>query len=363
MKVLIVNTVPTGRNGITNVIFNYLRAADRTALQMDLVSMNKPDDIYVNKIEAQGGHVYVIARNGGNMFSYWRRLENLIKNNGYDAVHIHGNSHTTVLELTAARAAGCVVGVVHAHNTTCKHVVVHKVLTPVFNALCTHRLACGEAAGHFMFGRKSFTVMNNGVDTHRFAFDAAAREKMRKKLGWEYSKVIGHVGYFSEVKNHKFIVDVFEHAYRKDKGYRLLLIGDGRLREDIEAQIAEKGLTNVVHLTGNIDNVEEYLNAMDVILMPSLFEGLPLTLIEQQANGLRCVVSDAITKEVDKTGNVVFLPLSESPESWAGKLDAVVDSCDRKDRSEKSIARISDAGYSIQKEALKLKEFYQNINK
>lgn len=361
MKVLIVNTVPTGKNGITNVIFNYLRVADGCELTMDMVSMNEPEDIYTNRIEAQGGHIYVIPRNNRNVFSYWKGLKSLVKNNSYDVVHIHGNSHSVLLELSATRAAGCVVGVVHAHNTTCSHVVVHKFLTPLFNALCKYRLACGEAAGHFMFGNKPFKVMNNGVDTQRFTFDSDKRDRIRRDLCWDGCKVIGHVGYFSEVKNHKFVVDVFEKAYRKDNSFRLLLIGDGRLRNEIEGRISDKGLRNVVRLTGNVNNVEDYLNAMDVILMPSLFEGLPLTLIEQQVNGLKCIVADTITKEVDKTGNVRFLPLTETTEHWADEIEKSIDIDKRQQLSHNAIASITAAGYNIQEEAMKLKQFYLDI--
>lgn len=357
MKILIINTVPTDKNGITNVIFNYLNAIDKEGLYFDYVSLNNPAESYLCAIRKKGGKVYVLPRSKFKLLSYWNRLRRLVKHNVYDLVHIHGNSHTLTLELSAVRMARCVVGVAHAHTTTCKHVVVHKILTPLFNALCTHGLACGEAAGRFMFGKKPFKVMNNGVDTNRFTFDYDKREKVRVELGWINNPIIGHVGYFTEVKNQSFIVDVFELLHKQYPKYRLVLIGDGPLKNEVKKKLALKGLLDDSCLTGNIDNVDEYLNAIDTIVMPSLFEGLPLTLIEQQANGLPCVVADTITKEADKTGNLKFLSLNAPVEEW---VDAILkdDGITRAERSKKAITDITTAGYNIKEQARKLTDFY-----
>lgn len=360
MRILLINTVPIGKNGITNVIFNYLRAMNTNEITFDFVSLNQPDDFYVHEVEKKGGRLFVIPRLEG-VFKYWTSLRNLIRNNRYDAVHIHGNSHTTVLELTAAKAAGCVVRMVHAHNTTCAHVVVHKLLTPLFKPLCSHGLACGEAAGRFMFGNKPFTVVNNGVDTEKFAFCAKKRNAIRKQYGFEGRKVIGHVGYFSEVKNHRWIIEVFRSLLEKDKDYRLLLIGDGELRGEIEEKAKDYGILGNITFTGNINNVDELLNAMDLVLMPSLFEGLPLTLIEQQANGLQCVCSDAITTEADKTGNLRFVSLDKTAKEWASEVESFLKTDDRELRSRIAIERIREAGYSIQEEAEKLRSLYERI--
>ena len=362
MKILEINTVRTGKNGITNVIFNYLRAMDTEGIQMDLVSINQPDEYYIKEIERRGGQLFVLPRLNGTV-SYWKSLRKLICENRYDAVHIHGNSHTTVLELTAARAAGCVVCMVHAHNTTCKHVVVHKLLTPVFHSLCTHGLACGEDAGKFMFGKHPFIVVNNGVDTEKFAFHQEHRDAIRKKHNWYGCKVIGHVGSFYEVKNHQQIIEIFRELVNRDDSYRLLLIGDGILRTFIAEKAKRYGIADNITFTGNINNVNEYLSAVDLILMPSLFEGLPLSLIEQQTNGLRCVVSDAITTETNKTGNLTFLSLSASAKEWAEKVSAIkmISDSERKRMSDRAVQAIKRSGYSIQEEALKLRNLYLNF--
>ena len=359
MKILLINTVPTEQNGITGVIFNYLKAIDVKNITFDLLSLNTPSSMYSNIVESKGGRVFVLSRLEGTL-KYWNGLRQLIKENRYDAVHIHGNSHTVVLELSAAWAAGCVVRMVHSHATTCKHVVASRLLTQPFNMLYTHGLACGDAAGRWMFGKRKFTIINNGVDTELYAFDEAKRNAIRIDKGWTDCKVIGHVGGFVETKNQRLIVEVFRELHKRDNTYRLLLIGDGHMRQEVEDKVKECGLQDVVCMTGNINNVCDYLNGMDLVLMPSLFEGLPLTLIEQQANGLRCVVSDAITTEADKTGNMTFLPLKMEAAGWAESIKSIdVDNTEqRKARSHEAIERIRECGYSIQEEARKLKEYY-----
>ena len=359
MKILLINTVPTEKNGITNVILNYLQGMNTDDIILDYLSLNIPDEMYVRVVESKGGKLYVLPRLKGTLF-YWNELRKLIKNNRYDAVHIHGNSHTLVLELSASWAAGCKVRIVHSHNTTCKHIMIHKLMTIPFNMLYTHGLACGEDAGKWMFGNNPFSVVNNGVDTKKYVFNLDVRDSIRSTNGWKECNVIGHVGSMIEAKNHSFILDIFRDLYNHNHSYRLLLIGDGNLRSTLEKKVSEYGLNDVVTMTGNIDNVSDYLNAMDLVLMPSLFEGLPLTLIEQQANGLRCVVADTITKEADKTGNLSFISLNKPSSSWVDCILATQKDSDgeRQCRSSKSVSQIIDCGYSIVGETQKLKDYY-----
>lgn len=173
--------------------------------------------------------------------------------------------------------------------------------------------------------------------------------------------LIGHVGYFMPVKNQSFLVDVFAELARNDSRYHLVLIGDGAMRTEIEQKVASLGLTNKVTFTGNIDNVSEFLNAIDIIIMPSLYEGLPLTLVEQQANGLQCVVSDTITAYADKTGNLRFLSLQAPILDWVHTVENSHCMQNRELRSKDAIVAIEKAGYSIQREAKKLVEYYKKI--
>lgn len=364
MKILLINTVPTEKNGITNVIFNYLHNIEKKEMTFDYLSINEPETSYRDEVETLGGKMFVLPRLNMSVLSYWNALRKLIKLNCYDAVHVHGNSHTLILELSAARFAGCGVRIVHSHNTTCLNPLLHKILCPLFNLLYTHALACGEGAGNWMFGSRNYTVINNGVDTRKFSFNIEKRKSIRQQLRISDEEIlIGNVGHFyGKVKNQSFVVNVFNELVKKSKRYKLCLIGDGPQRKDVEQQVGEYGLLNRVIFTGNINNVDEYLSALDLIVMPSLYEGLPLTLIEQQACGLHCVVADTITKEADKTGNLKFLSLESPVEEWANCIEKSEWGIDREKISKEAIEKISEAGYNIAVEANKLRKVYESIN-
>lgn len=359
MKILVINTVPTDKNGITNVIINYLNAMGNDVV-FDYVAINNPNVFYIKFLKEKGAALYTLKRR--NVLGYIGALSKIIKKNKYDAIHVHGNSHTVVLELLAAKLAGCKVRIIHAHSTGCNSVVLHKLLAGLFDSLCTDRLACGEEAGKFMFGNKPFKIINNGVDVEKFSFDNKAREAFRVKLALaENDILVGHVGYFMPVKNQSFLIDVFAELAKNDSRYHLVLIGEGTMRTEIEQKVASLKLTNKVTFTGNIDNVSEYLNAIDIIIMPSLYEGLPLTLVEQQANGLQCVVSDTITAEADKTGNLCFLSLQAPISDWVHAIANSLCMQDRELRSKDAVIAIESAGYSIRKEAKKLVEYYKRM--
>ncbi len=360
MKILLINTVPTEKNGITNVILNYLRNIDRKEMTFDYLSINEPETSYREGVEKFGGRMFVLPRLEMGVLAYWNALRKLIKQNCYDAVHVHGNSHTLILELSAARAAGCKVRIVHSHNTTCLNPLLHKILFPVFNLLYTHALACGEEAGSWMFGSRSYTVIHNGVDTRKFSFDKEKRKSIRQQLCIPDEEIlIGNVGHFyGKVKNQSFVVSVFNELLKKSNRYKLCLIGDGPQRKNVEQQVGDYEISDRVIFTGNINNVDEYISAIDLIVMPSLFEGLPLTLIEQQACGLHCVVADTITREADKTGNVKYLSLNDGVEVWAEEISHIDCLSGRKLRSEKACEDIAKARYNIVEEAKSLRKYY-----
>ena len=280
--------------------------------------------------------------------------------NHYDAVHIHGNSHTVVIELLAAYSAKCKVRIVHAHATSSNFPLLHRILSPLFNSLCNHRLACSEKAGNWMFGSREFVVIRNGVDTERYAFNEDNRLTVRNKLGWQDKVILAHIGDFSANKNQTFLVDVLNRLRKTNKDICLLLIGEGELRQTVSQKVQQEGLQEFVYFTGKIPDVEKYLSAIDCILMPSFHEGLPLTLVEQQANGLMCLVSDSVSKEANITGNITYLPLEI--DNWEEIIKAlnIESSQIRKQRSETSIRMLKEAGYDVSGSALSLKQYYSN---
>lgn len=357
MRLLIVNTNVMVADGITNVIRNLFCAMDRADIYVDLVAINEPPESIRALFEAEGGCVHVLPRSMRHPLRYLNALRRVIKKGHYDAVHVHGNSATLVLEMVAAWLAGCKVRIAHSHNTTCKSMTVHRLMTPVFRALCTHRLACGDAAGKWLYENRDFTVVNNGIDTDRFAFSQEARQQIRKQYAFADDQVvIGHVGIFNEAKNQSFLIDILSCL---DEKYRFLLIGDGHLRKTVEEKAAVMGLADRVVFAGVTDRVPDYLSACDLIVMPSLYEGLPLALVEQQTNGLQCIVSDNITREADKTGNLTFLPLSAGAQHWADVVQALQLPERREEASCSATEKIKDCCYDIHTEAAKMLAYYK----
>lgn len=359
MKILIVNTVPTGFNGITNAIFNLLEALNGKDLIIDFVAIQEPEKKYRDIIEKKWGSFYVFPRNN-RPFEYYRKLKKLISSKKYDLVHVHGNSHTMALEMLAAKKAGCHVRIAHGQNSTCYHLTMHKFLTPLFKITCNYGFVVSKGGGDFLFGNMPHIVLYNGIDMGKFAYNEEKRKIIRESLGYDDGCiVIGNVAGMKKEKNQLFLIDVFSKLYEKNRNYRLLLIGDGEDREKIEERIQLLNLVDVIHLTGFADD-SIYLSAMDLVIMPSLFEGIPISLIEEQTNGLVCFVSENITKEIDITGKNVFISLDYKPQVWAeiirsAKIErtkAFADYCYKK---------IKEAGFDIKDEAEWIMSYYKKI--
>lgn len=361
MKVLMINTVATERNGVTNVICNLHAAMDKSDMTVDLLAINTPDEIYNAQFAAAGGKVTVLARSIAHPLRYVNALKKHIRENGYDIVHAHGNSATLALEMLAAKLGGCKVRIAHSHNTTCTFMAVHKLLQPLFLSLSTHCLACSEAAGKWLFGKRSFTVVNNGIQTARFTYDRDARQQLRQQLGVaDGCKLIGHVGLFNEAKNQGFLIELMHRLAAAGEDYKLVLVGQGQLREAARQQVQAMGLEDRVIFVGITDQVRSYLSAFDVFCMPSLYEGLPVALIEAQTAGLPCVVADTITREADKTGNMTFLPIDRGTAVWEETLKTFSWPEDRQSYANAAVESICRCGYDISYEAGKMKDYYRN---
>lgn len=351
-----INTVNQGNNGISKVILNLSDAMDTNDLLIDLVCGNEPDSISTNVFKNIGGNIFVISNRLNRPFSYINKLIKIIKENKYDCVHAHGNSNTLAFELLAAKLAGCKCRIAHSHNTTCKHKMIHKILSPLFLFTCNARLACGEEAGKWLFKNLPFTIINNGIDTKVFSYRQEKRNEIRKKLELDDKRIlIGHVGSFNDFKNQDFLIDILANM----PNVSLIMIGDGPRRKIVEQKVKDKRLEENVIFTGGVDNVNDYLSAIDIIVMPSFYEGLPLTLVEEQVAGLRCIVSDNITKEVNLTGNVMFLSLNDSVSQWVREIEKCLEcKADRYCLSQKAIQQIINKGYDITHESIKLREYY-----
>lgn len=353
-----VNTVPTERNGITGVVFNFIGAFPKGAVELGYVTINEPDESFRIKLGIVGARLYVVPREIRHPLRYVRNLANAAR--GYDAIHAHGNSATLFLEMLAAKMAGVPLRIAHSHNSNCSMHLIHRIMWPLFQTLCNSRLSCSDKAGIWLFGKRDFTVINNGIDTARFSFNAENRKDIREMIEVT-GPIVGHVGNFDYAKNHTFILQVFAEVKKTIPDAKLMLVGGGENMPKFQTMACGLGIQDSVIFTGPVSDTAPYMSAMDMVLMPSHYEGMPLTLVEEQANGLRCVVSDTITRNADLTGNLTYLSLDDPMEKWVETIAATLNNPqDRVKTSQAAITKIKDYGYDIHQEAKKLLGCYRN---
>lgn len=361
IKLLIINTVHFGLNGVTSVIMNYYRNMDKSNMKIDFIVINKISDEYRIELESNGSKIYQLPRKR-NILKYQLELYKIIKKNQYGIIHVHGNSSTMLVDILPAKWAKVPVRIVHSHNTTCTHLKSHKILYPIFKKTYTHGFACGQEAGKWLFHNKPFIEIKNGIDLKKYSYNEQTRNIYRKKINAKDNIVIGHIGNFVEQKNHSFLIDIFAELISKNSNYQLLLISDGYLMQQIKEKVHNLGLDNNVIFLGKITDVQNYMQAIDIFVLPSLYEGLPVALVEAQATGLPCLVSNTVAKESNLTDSLKFLSI-DNTSIWVENLiklsnENELDTYNRIEKSKEYQLKISNAGYDINNNANIMKEKY-----
>lgn len=348
--------VPYG--GLTSVMMNYWRAMDKSDIHFDFASTNEPPQQLIEEIEMEGCRYFKLPPRK-NILSYLISLKKLSK--GYDVVHVHGNSSTSILELAPCQAAGVPVRIVHNHNSVSNYPLLNKILHPFFTRLYTHAIACSQLAGDWLFGKGNFKVLRNAIDVDKFANAYADREKCRKELNVQGDDfVIGHVGKFNEQKNYPKIISVFSEVCKLRPNSKLLLIGEGGLFKWTKEEVVRLGIEDRVLFVGRRTDIPFLMSGMDAFLFPSLWEGLPLSALEAQASGLPVYLSDAISEEVVISDNVTVCKLSDESSVWA---NTIINSNNtvRNKQIESNRSALTQAGYNIRTEASNLQEMYFNL--
>ncbi|MDT8390387.1 MAG: glycosyltransferase family 1 protein [Lentisphaeria bacterium] len=344
------------------MIINILRHLDRRKIQFDFVAHTDDRCDLFDDIESLGGRIHVMPRfNLFNIFSYTNAWKSFLKANsgGHDILHSHIRS-TACLYLPIARKFGYTT-IAHSHNTAVdrgiRGTLKYLLQWGLRRQNIDYYFACSKKAGTWLFGKKiaenRLILLKNAIDCKSFTFNQPTRAFKRQQLNLDGKFVIGHVGRFFPQKNHSFLIDVFAEVAARDTHATLLLVGDGDLRPIIEEKVNALGLAERVMFTGVRTDVAEMMQAMDVFLFPSLYEGLPVTLIEAQAAGLPCVTSDTITDEVAITDLVDPLSLHSPVGLWAEKVLSKRYN-QRRDMSE----AINQAGYDVDQTAAWLENFY-----
>lgn len=316
------------RGGAETMIMNLYRNIDRTKVQFDFIEHTSEPCDYDDEVKELGGKIYRFPRyTGKNHFKYKNAWNEFFQEHSeYKIIHGHIRS-TAAIYLKIAKKYGLIT-IAHSHNTssgTGFQAIVKNILQYPIRYIADYFFACSKSAGEWLFGEKicnsdNFFILKNAIDTKKFIFNEDIRAKKRRELQIEDKLVVGHVGRFHTPKNHNFIIKIFYEIQKQVPNAVLLLIGDGELRPKVEKQIEVLGIKDKVILTGVVPNVNDYMQAMDVFVFPSLFEGLPVALVEAQASGLPCVVSDVITREVAITPYIKYVSLNLSPEEWAKEV-------------------------------------------
>lgn len=359
-------TIANDKGGLTGYIVNNYRRINRDEFQFDFLTYDEHLD-FQNEIESLGARVYRFPH-PTSFFQYYQQLKKLRKDNSYEIIHFH-MSYANIIPLIAAKLAGFSRIIMHSHSTgldtpsvTVRMIklLLHKLGRYMIPFFATDYLACSELAARWMYPdcimkKKKYHIMHNAVDLEKFKFNKDIRESIRKKLGISDScYVIGHVGRFTYQKNHEFLIDVFAALCRRTSDTILLLIGDGPDRLDIKEKVKRYGLTNKVKFLGQRSDISALYQAMDVMVLPSRFEGLCIVAIEAQVAGLPCVCSEVLPQETKVSCDFIYKSLSDTADSWA---KCVLAQSGKKRIDATSMMR--DAGYDSILEIKKIEQLYQ----
>ena len=365
LKKVLVFGMTDNPGGMESCIMNYYRHVDKNKIHFDFLC-NWESMVCEKEVKANGSKVYTIPQKSRNYKAYKRAMNTFFSEHAdeYDVFWYNTCTLTNIDYLIYAKRYGIKKRIIHAHNsgneTSMIRGILHYVNKIRLGRYATDFWSCSMAAAVYFFIKKQihsqkYRLINNAISTYNYKYDILIRNEVRKNLGLEDKYVIGHVGRFQYQKNHEFLIDIFYEYLKLDSRAVLMLVGQGEEEDAIRQKVINFGIEKSVLFMGVRTDVNRLLQAMDVFLLPSRFEGLPLVLIEAQTSGLRCLTTkNKVPYEVNVTGNVEFEELKENSIEWAHHIECM----EKQPYDRKScLDLITDAGYDILKEAEKMESY------
>ena len=351
--------------GSQSMIMNIYRNIDRKKMQFDFI-VDRPDDLlYAEEITELGGKIYFLPQYKLYNHRYFKKSWHQFfgEHNDYKIIHGHVRS-TASIYLKIAKKYGLQT-ISHSHSTSNGKgigAIIKKVLQYKIRYVADYFIGCSKDSAQWLFGKRKANsnkciILKNAIDTDKYIYDEILRKKVREEFDVSDGEIlIGNIGRFSHMKNHKFLIEIFEKIYEKNNKYKLILVGDGELKEEIRKIVIEKNILDRVVFTGVRRDINRILQAIDIIIMPSKYEGFPVTMVEAQCNGVPCFISDKITSDVCLNSNITKISLNETAEKWATIINQ-----NSITREKKVKEKIIAAGYDVRYNAKWIEKFYENI--
>lgn len=348
--------------GKKNLIMEYYRHIDRTKIQFDFICDSDSQAIPYEEIQSLGGRVYEITPYQ-NIFKNMADMKKLFKENKYPIVHAY-NSTMNVFPMYVAKRCRIPVRISEslsmAHDGDWK-TILKKILRPMSKWFANYYMACGTDCGRWQFGDKFFEagnvdVFKTAINTTFNAYNPEVRERTRKAFGWEDKIVIGHIGRFTAQKNSIHMIEIFAAIAKKEPKAVLCLIGDGELKDAMMKRIEELNISKHVDYLGRREDIQQFYNAMDCFILPSLYEGLPVVGLEAECCGLPMFFSTEITREANACELGYFIDLNDSEDFWADEILKVVKTNVFKRRS--YAKEVAESGFDSKFEALRMQKYY-----
>lgn len=354
--------------GIERLLYNYYQYFDTNKIIFDF-AVNDDTDSHLKKyFLSKGSKIYTYTKIRNNPYAAYKDLKKIIDNNSYDIIHSHlADRAFPILKYAKDRGISTIIS--HGHSANYQESFISKYLRNISTKLTeknsTDLFACGIDAAKWTWGEKMFSeqkvfIMRNAIDVRKFKFSEITRNNTREKLNINGKHVLLCVGRLSVQKNQLFLIDIFERIYQKDQLAVLILAGDGELRERIEERVKEKQLSHAVIILGVRTDVNDLLCAADCYILPSLYEGLPISVIEACCSGLGCVLSNNITKEVKLSNDVIYCSLNDYS-SWIKAVERCINNSSNIEERYVGVDMVREKGYDIETESLIVEKHYLDL--